>query len=85
MRRSSHQVSKRPWQRQQEGLSGEQLSTLISLRPACCAHCGLRSVRPGDRDHMCMGFLFDWLEALDGENRAREYGEIMALINELGV
>jgi hypothetical protein len=50
---------------------------------AVCAHCDLRDAASGE--HLCMGFLFDWLEDLDGEHRMREFGELIGLMDELGI
>jgi hypothetical protein len=51
-----------------------------------CAHCGSSLRIPeDDGEHFCMGFLFDWLEAEDGEHRMRDFGEVVALMGELGI
>ena len=52
-----------------------------------CAHCGTRNVTDGDNgEHMCLGFLFDWAAARDGERHEMiKLRELMSLMTELGV
>lgn len=50
-----------------------------------CTHCGGRRIREGEADHMCLGFIFDWIEALDGEYRKHTFNEIVAVMIDLKV
>jgi hypothetical protein len=51
-----------------------------------CAHCGERGVRSGDRDHLCIAALFDWLEGLRGtEHEPYTVEDLLTVLDELGV
>lgn len=70
----------------ERSLAGQKFDTLTLSRAQSCAHCGERTVRSGDRDHLCCAAIMDWLDGLRGtEHEPYTMTDLLGVLDELGL
>lgn len=54
--------------------------------PIACAHCDSRTmVDEAGAEHMCAGFVFDWLEGTSGLRQSYDLPQLVAFMNANGI